>query len=779
MADLDDRSERTPPPEAEVGIALDAAADGELSPLRHLLRIGHRYRTVIIVCWLAAVVLSLPFAALAPKKYTATGLITFDGMLATVGTPATEFVKNHYNSEFFAKNQMGLLESYDLADFVLSAPENADIRQALEKRIDRDPESSGQRLGYRQPYTLLERYVKRVENLRIPTTLTVKIWASAPDPILAARMVNAHGEAFVKIVKERERRVLVTAADDLERQAAGLRPAIDRTVAEVNELVRQSPTPEIIGSGLISRLNPPLLTHYLFQEYANTFSERSELEVSGTKGGDSSRIRLFDTPNLYNSLFKLSELEAEYEALAQRLAPRHPELRKLQARIAALQKSVQEQRAERLDDLKADTSAKKLSESIILETLEQSRKELVDGLEVQLKADGPVQQYQQLRELERDLTEAAKGFRLLSERDLLRVELSNRAVPPSTSSGVPGAVFLLIGCFFGPIVGSGIALILHAADQSIESAETLQLLGLHFLGQLPQIDASRIAAMQAPEDGPRVSVPGETDGPAQTDRREQPTEITTMSPDDFGVTRSWTNIISRSPWGGRLFKTSVSNTMGLRIRMLADPSSPFTEAIRTIRTELASGARSNKARAILVTSPSRGEGKSTVAIGLACSFAQIGFKTLLIDANLRTPAVHTTLGLSTSQPGLAEYLSGRATHEQIVLRTKFQDLHAITAAVSFESPVDLLSNRRFEELLELAADNYHYIVVDAPALLTLGDARVVARLVDEAVLVARYRETERPALKRSMNVLRTLGTPVSGCVLNGVDPEENPEVEQK
>ena len=195
-----------------------------------------------------------------------------------------------------------------------------------------------------------------------------------------------------------------------------------------------------------------------------------------------------------------------------------------------------------------------------------------------------------------------------------------------------------------------------------------------------------------------------------------------------------------------------------------EANSPAFEAFRSLRTTIRFQAEEHAQKALVVTSAGPQEGKTLVSTCLASSLAQLGLRVTLVDANLRTPSLHTILGVS-QEPGLADYLGGTdgpAFHENCGTA----GLNLLTAGAVPENAPDLLASQRMADLIvDLAAASDH-VILDTPPLLTTADAAALARYVDGVLLVVRANQARRDQIQRAKAMLAQIDAHVLGVVFN-------------
>jgi len=197
------------------------------------------------------------------------------------------------------------------------------------------------------------------------------------------------------------------------------------------------------------------------------------------------------------------------------------------------------------------------------------------------------------------------------------------------------------------------------------------------------------------------------------------------------------------------------------------PRSSLSEAIRTLRTALHFGLAGHDAKTIAVTSPSPGDGKSTVASNLAIAMAQADQKVLLIDADLRKPTQHLIFELSMDR-GLASILSHRRPVDEAIVPSGVESLHVLPCGPLPSNPVELLNNGFFAELLEDLKTRYDKIVIDSPPVMPVADARVIAAISDSTLLVLRAERSSRRFSQSARNELWRVRAKRLGVIVNGV-----------
>ncbi len=205
--------------------------------------------------------------------------------------------------------------------------------------------------------------------------------------------------------------------------------------------------------------------------------------------------------------------------------------------------------------------------------------------------------------------------------------------------------------------------------------------------------------------------------------------------------------------GGVLPRTSDGNSA------MSANQSAFFEAVRSVRQALINSATpAREGRVVGIFSGLPREGKTTLAIALARSFAMVGRSVLLVDTDLRNSAMRRLLETEEKGPGLGKGLEEQnATLPDLVVRQVAPHLDVILGGQSSVSPADLLASSKFAELIATARSNYDIVILDTAPLLVAPDGGEAARLADQHVLVAEYDRSPQVSVRDATTLLQTLG----------------------
>ena len=194
----------------------------------------------------------------------------------------------------------------------------------------------------------------------------------------------------------------------------------------------------------------------------------------------------------------------------------------------------------------------------------------------------------------------------------------------------------------------------------------------------------------------------------------------------------------------------------------------FSEALRTVRTNLLFSSAEEGTRSIVVTSTGPNEGKTVVASNLAMALAQAGQRVLLIDGDMRRPQLHERFGQK-AEPGLSNLIVGHTKASEAVRKTSASGLWILPAGKVPPNPAELLGSQRFRDFLLTLADHFDWIVIDTPPVLPVADASVVAHAVTGVLFVIGAEMTSRHAAGAALDQLSGAKARLVGAVLNRVD----------
>ncbi len=195
---------------------------------------------------------------------------------------------------------------------------------------------------------------------------------------------------------------------------------------------------------------------------------------------------------------------------------------------------------------------------------------------------------------------------------------------------------------------------------------------------------------------------------------------------------------------------------------------PDAEGYRIMRTNIEFNSKSADAKTITMISGGAGEGKSTTLNNLAFTFAKGGYRTLIVDADLRRPSQHRFFEVS-NERGLSDYLTTDIPLEPLVIKTDIENLSFLPSGRLPIDAVGILNSQRMIDLMHQVKNTYDMIFFDSPPILGVSDASVIASAVDMTIVVVQHRRFPRSMLQRVKQGLLNVNANIIGCVLNNTD----------
>lgn len=195
-----------------------------------------------------------------------------------------------------------------------------------------------------------------------------------------------------------------------------------------------------------------------------------------------------------------------------------------------------------------------------------------------------------------------------------------------------------------------------------------------------------------------------------------------------------------------------------------EPHSEEAEALRSIRAQLHLRWFKDGQKCLAIAGINQGDGASTMIANLGISFAQLGKRTLIVDANLRRPAQDRLFGLS-GNPGLSDILTERLGIEGMIRATSLKELSVLPAGAPVLSPTELISSPVFQQLLDTLSMRFDIILCDAPAFMTVADAVSIAGTAGGVMFVARKHKTSLNHARGANQLLIGTGIPMVGSIL--------------
>ena len=427
---------------------------------------------------------------------------------------------------------------------------------------------------------------------------------------------------------------------------------------------------------------------------------------------------------------KLIDLRRQLAQVSLTYTDNSKEVRQIKDQIAPLETGVQEARQNTLNRLKNDYQAALQREQLF-------QTDYDDAVTTVTKQADDVNHYNILkREVDSDKGIYDNMLQRVKEAGIASA-LRASNIQKVDSAMVPGAPYKpnvfnnsILGAFLGFFGGIGIVVLLDRADRTIqEPADISTFLGVPEIGLVPSASTDWLK--------PRSGNPFSGKGPKEDQ----------MAPEAVAMVAT-----------------------GRKNSAMAES---FHDAITSI---LYSGGGIDPPRVLVFSSPGPKEGKTTITTNIAIAFAQIRRRVLLIDCDLRRPRLHHVFGLDNTE-GIVDLLRRSEPVETplngLIRETVVPNLSVMTAGRADAGDPTLLHSIRLGEIVDACRNQFDMVLIDTPPMLTMADARVIARHADAVVLVARANQTSRYSLRDVCQRLDKDGTRVLGAVLNDWNPKKS------
>src|SRR3984885_8487965 len=555
---------------------------------------------------------------------------------------------------------------------------------------------------------------------RVPNSRLMDITYEANTPELAAQVVNAHIRNFIDQNRRSHYDATTAATTWLTDQLDELKIKVKNSEDARLDYERKNQIWEVDDKQNITTQRLSELNKELIDAQSDRMKKQSMYDFA--KQGDADIVpQIRDSGAVQDLLKRRADLSGQYaEALAQ-YGPNFPKVQRLQSQLKEIDQNLEREKKAILARLGSEFHEAQQREDLLTRTLEQQKSE------ASLMSERMVQYNILKRDAEADkalydgLLTKLKEAGISSALQSSNIRVVDPAMIPSSPARPAKMRNVTLALLVGLVGGVGLAILREYMDNTVKTPDDIET-----LSRLPSL----------------AVVPAFQDSEGDAPRR-------------------------------RSLADSLGNGHSRHVELVAQhlPKSQMSEAFRALRTALLLSQAGHPPQVILVTSALPREGKTTAAANLAVTLAQLGDRTLLIDADLRTPGVGRLLNLNGSKyAGLSSYLAGVSSLDLVTVQhPAIPNLSAIPTGPLPPNPADLLSSVRMHQGINELRSEYKFIVVDSPPVMAATDAVILSVLVDGVLLVVRSGETPKEAFMRTRDLLTGVKCRMLGVLLNAVD----------
>lgn len=559
----------------------------------------------------------------------------------------------------------------------------------------------------------------------VPNTRIIELRYSSPDKELAAKAVNTLISTYEEQNFKTRYESTMQASDWLSKQLADLQMKVETSQ---EKLVKFQKEHEILGTDekqniitdKLEELNKELTTaestrmekqaaYELMQSGDPETVAAAAISASSTPAGGSSLLEKLQTQE--------ADLRIQAAQLGTQFGPSYPKVQQLNVQLKEVTAQIQAQTKKVFDSVRDDYMAALHREKMLSAALDQQKQQANALNESAIEYNLLNRDVETNRTLYEGILQKLKEAGVTAGLRSTNIRKVDQARVPTYPSSPNIPRNLAFGLALGLSTGIGLAFLLEAVDNTVRTPEQAQVIsGLPSLGMIPL-------------------------GSRQTAQFADPRKKLALA-----SSKEVVELVSQ-----------------------ARPQSQMAESYRALRTSVLLTSIGAPPKTILVTSALPQEGKSTTSINCAIVLAQKESRVLLIDADLRRPSIHKTLGLGPKM-GLSDVLTGNATLQQVIMRSPVSpSLFILPAGTPPPNPAELLSSSNMRDILAALREQYDHIVIDTPPTLSVTDAIVLSPSADAVILVIRSGQTTKQALRRSRELLMRVNARIAGVLLNAVD----------
>src|SRR5580700_507150 len=569
---------------------------------------------------------------------------------------------------------------------------------------------------------ILGAFLGRLTVKRIPSSRLIEVQFEAEDPQLAAQIVNTHLQNYVEQNFRSKYDATIQASNWLSSELEELRIKVEksenaRIAYERANQIWQIDEKQDISVAKLSDLSKAVTE-------AQTDVAGKEALYRMAAAGNVDALRVAHGSEVITDLRKRkSEVDEQYAEAVNQYGPNFPKVLRIAAQQKEVDADLDRARTTLLQSVEQEYNTARNHVQLLQEALDKQKTEANDQAEKLVQYQILQHDAESNKQLYDGLLQKLKEAGITAGLRSSNIRVVDPALAPASPSRPQKARNILLAVLVGLVGGVGLALFREYLDNTVKSPDDIEALtGLPSLAVVPSLPGLRT---------------------------------------------------SHSRFSRLAREAAPQSASGPRVELLSyiQPKSQISEAFRALRTSLLLSQADHPPQVILVTSALPREGKTTAAVNLAVTFAQLGDRTLLMDSDLRKPGIRRALNLTIGKEvGLSSYLAGVSTLDEVMIpHPTINNLVALTTGPVPPSPADLLSSHRMREAIVELRHRFKFIVIDSPPVMAATDAVILSALTDGVLLVVRSGETPKEAFTRTRDLLAAVKCRLLGVVLNAVD----------
>jgi len=578
---------------------------------------------------------------------------------------------------------------------------------------------------------VMQRFLDQLTVTPVRRSRLVEISFDSYDPVLSARITNTLASTYIEDNLKVKWEATLRASDLISEQLVGLKAKLEKSEEELQRYAKENAILQVDEKQNIASQKLKQLQEEYVRGEAELFQKQSV--YSQVKGGDLSSVPGMMDNRIYQDLStRLSELRREYSELSTTFTPEYPKLRRLKSQIDETETSLQKERIMLARKITDEYRAAEARVKLLRGAVTGQGKEFNDIAEKSIQYNILKREVDTSRQLYDGLLQRLKEAGVTAGMKASNIRVVDQAEVPPKPAKPRVALNLALGLIMGLGLGVGMAFFQEYLDNTLKSPDDVQrFLHLPALGIIPAAQSKNGKGY------------GYGYGYGDGSKKAAATALISkevaaqLSPELVGASGNWS----------------------------------LLEAYRSLRTSILLSTSDHQLRTMVVTSAHPREGKTTTAVNLAITLAQLGSRVLLIDADMRKPRVAELLKVAASPggQGLSTCLTGQFSLDESVFPTPVPNVFVLPCGPIPPNPPELVSSKAMRQLLSDAREKFDFVLLDSPPLLMVSDGRILASQADGVILVAHGAQTPRGAVNQAKMHLLQVNAHVIGVALNNMD----------
>ncbi len=628
----------------------------------------------------------------------------------------------------YRETQYKVLQSRTLAERVVRDLQLYNLPEFYRRRLlfdlfEIDPDKMPSRADAGPPDASTDAFRNSVKHFQASLDIApvrrsnlVEVSFDSRDSKVAARVANQLASDYIDQNLQVKWDETIQASEWLSGQLVGLKAKLEKSedalqaYAQANSILFVEEKQNLVNARL----------KQLQEEFTKAQADRFQKEAmyNLVHAGKVQDLPGFLSNNLIQSLaIRLAELERDYSELTAAVKPDYPRAVALKRQIETVQTSLNHQKVALSQNIVDEYQSALANEKYLAQALEEQKKVVNEIAEKSIQYNILKREVDTNKQLYDGLLQRLKEAQVSAGLKASNIRIVDPAEVPKRPERPRTVLNLALGVILGLGLGIGLGFLQEYLNRTIKNPDEVEiLLRLPSLGVVPSFSLDGVGMATA--------------------RKET----------------------------GALVPSSSAQRPGLAIQT----STAAVEAFRSLRTSILLSANPVP-KILLITGAVPGEGKTTVTVNLGATLASLGNSVVIVDCDMRRPDCHRATGVM-NNPGIVQCLTGHTELSDAVLKVPgVPNLSIIPCGPIPPNPAELLSSSVARELLRKLREQFDYVLLDSPPLVTFADSRILSTLAEGVVLVVRAYSTPYDVVRRSSWLLRSAGARILGVALNDLD----------